>query len=183
MGVCPVCQFSYGKNKSDKINHYESCLKAFHCSQCGEKFVSGNKYEIHFLLKHKMNAVDCCRIIESKGCDKPLAIENRVRRHIKKCTFFKEWLGIHTPLAFYKEPKSASVLREFIGKPVESKNDQLQDALKKLEECQRKKQKLRKKIKKLETDLSCTIKICESLMTKCSQLEQKTVNSFCLCKQ
>ena len=109
-------------------------------------------------------------------------MENRVRRHIKRCKFFKKFQEIYAPLAFYKEPKNLSILREFIGKPIMTKSDKLQDALKQLEDCQKKNLELVKKIEKLEIDLSSTNMLCEIWKTEHSKLEQKTnINSFCTC--
>ena len=112
----------------------------------------------------------------------PLAIENRVRRHIKKCKIFKKFQEIYTPLAFYKEPKNLNILREFIGKPITTKSDKLQDALKQLEDCQKKNLELVQKIEKLEIDLISSNVLCDIWKTEHSKLEQKTnINSFCTC--
>ena len=100
-------------------------------------------------------------------------MENRVRRHIKRCKFFKKFQEIYAPLAFYKEPKNESILREFIGRPITTKSDKLQDALKQLEDCQKKNLELVKKIEKLEIDLISSNVLCELWKTEHSKLEQK----------
>ena len=109
-------------------------------------------------------------------------MENRVRRHIKRCKFFKKFQEIYAPLAFYKEPKNESILREFIGMPITTKSDKLQDALKQLEDCQKKNLELVQKIEKLEIDLISSNVLCDIWKTEHSKLEQKTnFNSFCTC--
>ena len=109
-------------------------------------------------------------------------MENRVRRHIKRCKFFKKFQEIYAPLAFYKEPKNLSILREFIGKPITTKSDKLQDALKQLEDCQKKNLELVQKIEKLEIDLISSNVLCDIWKTEYSKLQQKTnINSFCTC--
>ena len=101
---------------------------------------------------------------------------NRVRRHIKKCSFYKEWVEIYTPLAFYTEPQGVSVLRELIGQPTKTKIVPLHDALRQLEKSQRRSQKLKKKNEKMETDLNNTRSECENWKTRCSKLEQMIIN-------